>query len=41
MSYTSHIPNILATDFNEPVAILKNVFICDSSKKQNKTDQQK
>lgn len=36
MSHTSHIPNILATDFVEPVAILKNVSIGDSSKKNPK-----
>lgn len=27
MSLKSHIPNILATDFIEPVAVLKNVWV--------------
>lgn len=33
MSLMSHTRNFLATDFIEPVAILKNVFTCVSSKK--------
>lgn len=40
MSHTSHIPNILATDFVEPVAILTNVSIGDSSKKKTQKKKQ-
>lgn len=36
MSVTSRIPNILATDFIEPVAIFKNVFYVSVVKKQTK-----